>query len=183
MQTEVMEGEHFTGRSFEAAKNRNITRYPNLAELHRYHPYGEPAMCDHAGIEPELLHAVLSDGEPLRYAELLGLARLYGCPVSVLACQKLIMLDTDRLRHKKMIAGVDNLYIWLKCMAREGNQKAERYLELDDWRHQRFLRAAYSNSLSYGHYLGMREAFRQDISFSTPRPRRRGLSPRKGGVA
>lgn len=133
MQTEVMEEEHFTGRSFEAVKNRNITRYPNLAELHRYHPYGEPAMCDHAGIEPELLHAVLSDGEPLRYAELLGLARLYGCPVSVLTCQKVIMLDRRRLKHRKMITEVKNLVICLKCMAKEGNEKAKRWLELTGW--------------------------------------------------
>lgn len=163
--------------------NKGFTRYPNLAELHDYHPYGEPAMCDHAGIEPELLHAVLSDGEPLRYAELLGLARLYGCPVSVLTCHKLIMLDTDRFRHRKMISEVDNLYIRLKRMAREGNQKAERYLELGDWRHQRFLRAVYSNSLSYGHYFGVKEELLMDISFSTPPPKRRGLSPRKGGAA
>mgnify|MGYP007105526288 CR=1 FL=1 len=56
--------------------------------------------------------------------ELLGLAGLYGCPVSVLTCPKVIMLDTERLRHRKMIAKVDNWFIQLKCMARKGNQSA-----------------------------------------------------------
>lgn len=140
-------------------------------------------MCDHAGIEPELLHAVLRDGELLKHGELLGLARLYGCPVGVLACHKLIMLDTDRFRHRKMIAEVDKLYTRLKCMAREGNQRAERYSELGGWRHQRFLRAAYSNSLSYGHYFGLKENLLMDLSFCASAPRRRGLSSVKGGVA
>ena len=110
-------------------------------------------MCDHAGIEPELLYAVLHNGEPLEYAELLGLAGLYGCLVSVLICPKIIMLDPGRLRHRKMIAQVDNLYLWLKCMAREGNQAAKRWLKLADWLQQRFMRAVHTNSLSYGHYF------------------------------
>lgn len=180
---QTIETEHLTGRPFAAAWDKGFTRYPNLAELHDYHPYGEPAMCDHAGIEPELLHAVLRDGELLKHGELLGLARLYGCPVGVLACHKLIMLDTDRFRHRKMIAEVDKLYTRLKCMAREGNQRAERYSELGGWRHQRFLRAAYSNSLSYGHYFGLRENLLMDLSFCASAPRRRGLSSVKGGVA
>ena len=180
---QTIETEHLTSRPFAAAWDKGFTRYPNLAELHDYHPYGEPSMCDHAGIEPELLYTVLHDGEPLRYTELLGLARLYGCPVGVLTCHKLIMLDTDRFRHRKMIAEVDKLYTRLKCMAREGNQRAERYSELDDWRHQRFLRAAYSNRLSHGHYFGVKEELLMNLSFSTPSPKRRRLSPRKGGVA
>lgn len=181
--TEVIEIELFIGRPFAAAGNESTTRYPNLVELHKYYPCGEPAVCDHAGIEPELLHAVLYNGKRLKYAELLCLAGLYCCPVSVLTCPKVIMLDTERPRHRKMIAKVDNLYTQLKCMAREGNQKAERWLELTGWVQQRFLRAAYNKNLSYCHDLGVREQLRQYISFSTPSPKRRGLSPVKGGVA
>lgn len=130
---QTIETEHFISRPCAAAWNKGFTRYPNLAELHDYHPYGEPAMCDHAGIAPELLHAALHDGEPLEYGELLGLARLYGCPVSVLTCQKVIMLDRRRLKHRKMITEVKNLVICLKCMAKEGNEKAKRWLELTGW--------------------------------------------------
>lgn len=180
MQTET---EHLAGRPFTAARNRNITRYPNLVELYKHHPYREPAMCDHGGIEPELLQAVLYDGERLEPSELLGLARLYGCPVVVLEHRELIMLDRNKPKHRKMIAEVDNLYIKLKCMAREGNEQAKTYAELTDWTQQGFLRAAHINKLSYCHYLGMREKIRMYISFSTPRPRRRGLSSGKGGAA
>ncbi len=181
--TQVIETEHLEGRpSCGGRVDKGFTRYPNLAELYDYHPYREPAMCDHAGIEMELLYAVLHNGEPLEYGELLGLARLYGCPVSVLACPKVIMLDPGRLRHRKMIAQVDNLYLWLKCMAREGNQAAKRWLKLADWLQQRFMRAVHTNSLSYGHYFGVREQLLQYISFSTPSPKRRGLSPVKGGA-
>lgn len=49
-----------------------MTRYPSLLELRKYYPYGEPAICDHAGIEPELLHAVLEDGETLLPEEIGG---------------------------------------------------------------------------------------------------------------
>lgn len=61
-----------------------MTKYPNLLELNKYHPYRWPVVCDHAGIEPELLQAVLEEGEPLLPAELLGIARLYGVPIGLL---------------------------------------------------------------------------------------------------
>lgn len=180
---QTIETEHLTGRpSCSGRADKGFTRYPNLAELYDHHPYREPAMCDHAGIEMELLYAVLHNGEPLEYGELLGLARLYGCPVSVLACPKVIMLDTGRFRHRKMITEADNLYLRLKCMAREGNEKAKRWLELTGWTQQEFMRAVHANRLSYCHYLGVRERLRQYISFSTLAPKRRGLSSVKGGA-
>ncbi len=50
--------------NFGLMRDKGFTRYPNLAELYDYHPYREPAMCDHAGIEMELLYAVLHNGMP-----------------------------------------------------------------------------------------------------------------------
>ena len=151
-----------------------MTRYPNLLELHNYYPCGEPAVCDHAGIEPELLLAVLDGEGLLEPAEIRGLARLYGCPVGVLDYPKVIMLDMGRWKHRKMAAEVDSLYMQLKWMARTGNAEAEKYLGWADWKQQRFMRAAYSNKLSYGHYLGVKETLSQYVSFATPRPKRRG---------
>lgn len=152
-----------------------MTKYPNLLELHKYHPYGDPALCDYAGIEPELLHAVLEDGETLLPEEIGGAARLYRVPSSLLKCRKVSMLDMKKRRHWKLVGEIDALYVKLKCMAREGNQKAEKYLEWADPEHQRFLKAAYRNKLSYCHYLGIKEQLSQYISFSTPKPKRRGL--------
>jgi hypothetical protein len=181
--TEVTETGHLMCRPFVTAEDRSATRYPNLVELYKYYPCGEPAMCDHAGIEPELLYAVLRNGERLELQELLGFARLYGCSMGVLKCQKVIMLDRTRWKHRKMIADVDSLYIRLKCMAREGNEEAEGYLKLAEWAQQEFLRSAHINRVSYCHYLGTKEKIQQYISFSTPLPQRRGLSSMKGGVS
>lgn len=159
-----------------------MTRYPNLVEMHKYYPYGEPAMCDHAGIEPEVLRAVLYDGEPLEPLEIIGLAGLYRCPIGVLEQQEIIMLDVKKWRHKMKVAEVDNLYIRLKCMAREDNREAEKYLKWADGEHQRFMNAARVNELSYCHYLGMKEQIRRYISSSTPGPKKRRIRNEKGGA-
>ncbi|HBA49682.1 MAG TPA: hypothetical protein DCZ91_18180 [Lachnospiraceae bacterium] len=157
-----------------------MTRYPNLLELRKYHPYGEPAICDHAGIEPELLQAVLEDGEPLLPEEIRGAAGLYGVPRGLLECRRVTMLDMGRWRHRKLVAKVDGLYVTLKRMAREGNQEAGKYLEWAAPEHRRFMRAAYRNKLSYGHYLGTKEQLSQYIRFAAPRPKRRGLRRQQG---
>lgn len=150
-----------------------MTRYPNLLELRKYHPYGEPAICDHAGIEPELLQAVLEDGEPLLPEEIVGAAGLYGVPRGLLECREVTMLDMGRRRHAAMSAWVCALYIQLCHMAQDGNQDAVKYLGFAEWRINRFLDAVRHNNLSYCQYLGIRELLQQYISFSTPRPKRR----------
>lgn len=82
-----------------------------------------------------------------------------------------------------MVAEVDNLCIRLKCMAREGNQKAEKYLEWADRENQDFLRAAHNNRLSYIHYLGAKRQLSDYILFARPEPTKRGISTMKGGAA
>lgn len=153
-----------------------MTLYPNLAELIKYYPCNETTVCDYAEIEPEVLHAVVNDGEKLRYMELVGLSRLYECPIGVLAHQEVIMMDMSRWKHKKMAAAVDSLYMQLKYMAKcEGNEEAKSRLERADKVHQKFARDAYDNKLSYGHYLGAYERLSLDVARSKPRPKRRSL--------
>lgn len=81
-----------------------------------------------------------------------------------------------------MVAEVDNLFIRLKCMAREGNQKAEKYLEWADRENQKFLKAAHINKLSYIHYLGAKRQLSDYILFARPEPAKRGISTMKGGA-
>lgn len=157
-----------------------MTRYPNLLELHRYHPYGVPVLCDHAGIEQGLLRAVLYEGEQLLPTEIRGIARLYGVSCGILECRSVTKLDMGRWRHRKMAAEIDAFCIKLKHMAREGNQEAERYLQWADREHQGFMEAAYTNGLSYCHYLGARKFLSQYIEFATPKPERRQLRRRNG---
>lgn len=153
-----------------------MTKYPNLSELLKYHPYGDKTACYHAEIEPELLDAVMNDGEPLEHIEIIRLSRLYQCPVGVLTHHKIIMLDWNKWKHKKMIEKVHNLYMQLLYMAKcKGNLEAKKYLEYADRENQKFLDAAWENRLSYGHYLGAYEQLSQYVRFSTPEPKRRGL--------
>lgn len=153
-----------------------MTGYPNLQELITWHPYGEPVICDHARIEPELLHAALEGKEGLTQIEVIAIARLYGCPASVISCPNLVKLDAGRLRHKKMFREVCCIYFELKRMSREGNRDAEKYLGWAEREYQMFLAAAYGDGLTYGHYLGIKERLSQYVSFATPKPKRRGLA-------
>ena len=152
-------------------------KYPNLVEIHGGMP------TDYfAEVTPELMLAVFRGEEDLTLKEISRIAHYNNIPLSVLTCPKLIMRDMKRRRHRKMVSGVDSLYIRVKCMAREGNQEAGKYLELADPKHQRFMRAAHANNLSYGHYLTTREDFSQYVRWSIPKPAHRGIRTVKGGV-
>lgn len=151
-----------------------MTKYPNLLELHKYHPYGEPAICDHAGIDLELLQAVLCDGVALEEHEIRGIARLYGLPFGLISAPVVSMLDMTRYRHRRMAADVDLLYMRLKYMAlMEHNDSAVRYLSKCGWIYHRFTAAVKANRLTYAHYFGTMEYLEQLISFSAPKPERR----------
>ena len=71
----------------------------------------------------------MEDGETLLPEEIEGAARLYGVPRRLLECRKVFMLNMEKWRHWKLIGEVDALHVKLKCMAKEGNQEAGKYLE------------------------------------------------------
>ena len=154
-------------------------KYPNLIEVQKQ-------SCLYVGyfanVTEELVLAAFRGEEELTAEEIWKVARYNSIPYSVLTCPKVIMLDIGRRRHRKMVAEVDNLYIHLKCMAREGNQKAEKYLEWADRENQKFLRAAHNNRLSYIHYLGAKRQLSDYILFARPELTKRGISTMKGGA-
>lgn len=154
-------------------------KYPNLIEVQKQ-------SCLYVGyfanVTDELVLAAFRGEEKLTDDEIRRVARYNGIPLSVLTCPKVIMLDMGRRRHRKMVGEVDNLYIQLKCMAREGNQEAEKYLESADCEQQRFLRAAHDNKLSYIHYLGAKRQLSDYILFARPKLTKRGISTMKGGA-
>lgn len=151
-------------------------KYPNLIEVQKQ-------SCLYVGyfanVTNELVLAAFRGEEELTADEIRRVARYNGIPYSVLTCPKVIMLDMSRRRHRKMVAEVDNLFIRLKCMAREGNQKAEKYLEWADRENQKFLKAAHINKLSYIHYLGAKRQLSDYILFARPKPTKRGILPGK----
>lgn len=154
-------------------------KYPNLIEVQK---------ADHlhlgyfANVTDELVLAAFRGEEELTDDEIRQVARYNGIPFSVLTCPKLIMLDCNRIKHRRMIAEVDKLCIQLKCMAREGNQEAEKYTEQADRENQKFLRAVHYGRLTYIHYLDTRKGLSDYIIFSRPEPKKRGITDKsKGG--
>ena len=136
-------------REERAGLYRNY-KYPNLIEVQKA---SNLYLGYFANMTDELVLAAFRGEEELTADEIRRVARYNGIPYSVLTCPKVILLDMGRWRHRKMVAEVDNLCIRLKCMARNGNQKAVEYLEWADRENQNFLRAAHNNRISYIHYL------------------------------
>lgn len=70
-------------------------KYPNLAELTKYHPYPVWTCADHAGVTVEVYEQVLNNGEELTADEAINLAGLYEVPAEMLFSSELIMLDPE----------------------------------------------------------------------------------------
>lgn len=148
-------------------------KYPNLIEVRKQSCLYVEIF---ANVTRELLLAVFRGEEELTADEIWRVARYNGIPYSVLTCPKVIMLDMRRWRHRKLVAEVEILYITLEEMAMNGNQKATEYLHWAERELQKFTEAAHDNRLSYIHYLGAKKQLADYISFSTPKPTRRGIS-------
>lgn len=150
-------------------------KYPNLIEVRKAsHLYIE----QFANVTTELLLAAFRGEEELTDDEIRQVVRYNGIPFSVLTCPKLIMMDWDRIRHRKMISDIDKMCIKLKCMAREGNQEAQKWVEFADSANQRFLHAVYDNRLTYIHYLDAKRELSDYLLFARPKPQARGITAR-----
>lgn len=155
-------------------------KYPNLIEVRKQSCLYVEIF---ANVTTELLLAAFRGEEELTSDEIRKVARCNGIPYSVLTCPKVITLDMGRWRHRKLIAEVEVLYIMLEEMAIQGNQKAAEYLHWAELELQKFTEAVNDNRISYIHYLGAKKQLSDYISFSTPKPTRRGISTMKGGAA
>lgn len=154
-------------------------KYPNLIEVQKQSCLN---LGYFANVTDELVLAAFRGEEELTVDEIWKVAYYNSIPYSVLTCPKVIMLDMGRRRHRKMVAEVDDLYIRLRSMASEGNQEAEGYLRYADSEYQSFSKAIYNNRLSYIHYLAAKRQLANYIFFARPKPTKRGVSTRKGGV-
>lgn len=152
-------------------------KYPNLIEVRKQSCLYVEIF---ANVTTELLLAAFRGEEELTFDEIRKVARYNGIPYSVLTCPKVITLDMGRWRHRKLVAEVEVLYIMLEEMAMHGNQKAAEYLHGAEWELQKFTEAVNDNRISYIHYLGAKKQLSDYISFSTPKPTRRGISYTKG---
>lgn len=161
----------------EAAGLYKGYKYPNLIEVRKQSCLYVEIF---ANVTRELLLAVFRGEEELTDDEIRRVARYNGIPLSVLTCPKVIMLDTERWRHRKLVAEVEVLYIMLEEMAMQGNQKAAEYLHWAEQELQEFTEAVHDNRLSYIHYLGAKKQLSDYILFATTKPTKRGISCTKG---
>jgi len=97
-----------------------LCKYPNLAMLIHYHTYSYVTFAHHAGITEQLLHKVLSGEANIFPQEVLGITRLFTgmpetrVPLSVLLCEKPILLDKNRYRHRRMIDSLQQRFDLVK---------------------------------------------------------------------
>lgn len=155
-------------------------KYPNLIETQKQEFLHLAYFAD---VTDKFVLAAFRGEEELTDDEIRNVAHYNRIPFSVLTCSKLIMLDKRRPRHRKMIGEVDKLCMQLKCMSREGNQEAKKYVEQADRKNQEFLKAAHNNRLTYIHYLGAKKQLSDYILFASPKPQKRSVTVARGGSA
>lgn len=80
--------------------NTTNTRYPNLFAEWAASPYHLWVLWDHAGVERNVMKAVLYDGEELLAGEAFGLSRLFNVSGDYLFSQGLNLIAGERLHRK-----------------------------------------------------------------------------------
>lgn len=80
--------------------NTTNTRYPNLFAEWAASPFHLWVLCDHAGVERNVMKAVLYDGEKLLTEEALGLSQLFNVSMNCLFSPGLNLIAGERLHRK-----------------------------------------------------------------------------------
>lgn len=133
-----------------------MSKYPNLSEIVKYHPYHIGTFAYHADVTLDLLQAALNGQEELYSGEIIKISRLVGVPVSVLICPKLIMLDKNRLKHKQMIRDLISKRVYIRERFQSGSLEAKTFMQ---WygSELELLHALFTDDkASYGRYLGLK---------------------------
>ena len=154
-------------------------KYPNLAEVIKYHPYHISTFANFADATKELLEAAFAGTENLTDEELGKIARYSGIPRGVISCPHLIQMDRRNIRHKKMVEDlVTSLYfIWEEAQA--GSKEADLFMNYGRPWVVNLELAFLDGRATYGMYLGTQERVQQAVSFIQNEKRRpRGLGGR-----
>ncbi len=138
-----------------------MSKYPNLSEVIKYHPYHIGTFAYHADVTMELLQAVVDGQEELHLDEIREISKLIDIPVSVLICPNRIMLDKNRFKHKQMINELFGKRIYIRECFQSGSLEAEtfmrRYWSQLDLFHSLFIH----NKASYMRFIGIKERINQ----------------------
>lgn len=140
-------------------------KYPNLAEVIKYHPYNICAFADFADVTTELLSAVIEGAENLTEQELRGIARYSGIPYSILACPRLIRMDRSRYRHRMMVEELVNSLRGIQKAQKAGSYEADIFMRYGRIWGVNMELAFLDGRATYGMFLGAQERVRQAIFF------------------
>lgn len=92
-----------------------MTKYPNLAILAVKHHYHYDTFAAHANVTPALFMRVLQEGEELTGPELVGISRLTGVPVAILAARDMIYLQKENSGDVDKMANLINFFEYVKA--------------------------------------------------------------------
>ena len=163
-------------------------RYPNLAEIIRFHPYHIDTFAGFGEVTTELLVAGIKGDEDLRIDELSKIARYAGISMGIITCPLLIKLDRFRYRHIVMVGELENNLDIIKGTQETCSNHSRIFMESGlqhDYRE--FFIDFIKGCATYGRYLGIKEKIDQTLMFMENEKRRpRGLSGLKpaqqGGI-
>ena len=102
--------------------------YPNLKVLIKYHPYHIGTFANFANVELDLLEAALIGEEELTARELMGISCYGRVPFGVLASPSIVMLDPLSLKHKRMLAGMQDALARIEAAVEDGSRAAADFM-------------------------------------------------------
>lgn len=140
-------------------------KYPNLAEVIKYHPYDIGTFANFAEVTTELMEAVTRGEEELTPEELYRISKYSNIPLSILACPHMIRMDKKRYRHRVMVERpVNALYgIWEDQKA--GSKEANLFMKYNRHWVANLELAFLDDRATYAMYLGAKERVEQAQSF------------------
>lgn len=144
-----------------------VIQYPNLKALVQYHPYHISTFADHAGTTMERFAAILEGKEVLYPEEAERIARLTGVPSSVLLLPSLVLLDPERLKHRRMLKELAFAYeAGKKYVDSCGGAQWSQYMDYDGLILDNLIYKYKAGKASYMEYIGLVESIKHNILFA-----------------
>lgn len=141
-----------------------MTKYPNLGEVVKYHPYHICTFANHADVTMDLFQAALDGQEELHSDEIRKISKLIKTPVSVLSSPNRIMLDKNRFKHKQMISQLMSKRVYIRECFQSGSLEAETFMRRYWSQLDLFCVMFTHNQASYGRFIGIKERINQCLS-------------------
>ncbi len=160
-----------------------LTDLVNVKELIDWRGDEAESISCYAGVTPGLMREVFEGKAELSSEEVVHLSRHLRIPFSAAMCEKLIMLDNKRYRHRAILQEYNKKLCYIIKMAVMDNEAAKDYLKRYSWDYERGTTAMYGDFIdgkpvTYSRYLYLKAAIDDcidSIEVHERDKRRRGL--------